>query len=145
MAFLTSHQRNFLQAISQLGYCNPFLPERVTYEQHALGADFVETVPFWSMRVADPDAPYPNTDIITQRAETLIQGLRQRLVDGLTASESDCSLYEDAVLWVLYHHTTAKFYDLIIQSVRSMHNIHPQPNQSPPPHQRNQQRLHFYT
>ena len=40
MAFLTTTERAFLRAVSNLGYCNPFLPERIAYEQAALGADF---------------------------------------------------------------------------------------------------------
>ena len=36
MAFLTAAQRSFLQAVSQLGYANPFLPERVELERAVL-------------------------------------------------------------------------------------------------------------
>ena len=115
-AFLSSDERAFLQAVSQLNYCNPFLPERVTYEQNALGSDFVETLPFWSMQVADPDAPYPNTALITQRTEVIIKTLRSRLEAGLVGNQADLCLYEDAVLWVLYHHLIDSFQQLILRA-----------------------------
>ena len=34
MAFLTTSERAFLRAIANLGYCNPFLPERIEIHQH---------------------------------------------------------------------------------------------------------------
>ena len=55
MAFLTTSERAFLRAIANLGYCNPFLPERIEYEREALGPDFVEAEAVWSLRVDDPD------------------------------------------------------------------------------------------
>ena len=113
---LTSDERTFLHALSQLSYCNPFLPERVAHEQQALGSDFVETPPFWSMQVADPDAPYPNTARITQQAEGLIQTLRDRFETGRLGSHADRRLYEDAVLWVLYHRLIDSFHQSILEA-----------------------------
>ena len=41
MALLTAKDRRTAKGIAGLGYCNPFLPERVEMERTALGADFV--------------------------------------------------------------------------------------------------------
>ncbi len=50
-----SKERRYLQAIANLGYCNPFLPERVELERAALGSEFVAGGPVWSVSVSDPD------------------------------------------------------------------------------------------
>ena len=87
MAFLTQGERAFLQAVSKLGYCNPFLPERIEYEREALGADFRQAEPIWSLRVADPERPHVNILRITAKVETLVKKLRERLPGG--AGEGD--------------------------------------------------------
>src|SRR2546428_4127048 len=103
MAFLTTSERGFLRAVAALGYCNPFLPERIEYERAALGPDFRESKPVWSMRVDDPDTPSVNAVKITERVEELLRRLRERLVKGATVAELDSVLYEDAVLFLLFH------------------------------------------
>src|SRR3989304_704555 len=71
VAFLTQKERGFLRAVANLGYCNPFLPERIQYEREALGADFREAEPVWSLRVADPNRPHVNIIKTTAKVETL--------------------------------------------------------------------------
>jgi hypothetical protein len=55
VALFDRRQRPFFEAVSRLGFCNPFLPERVEYEHQVLGEAFEEGDPVWSMQVADPD------------------------------------------------------------------------------------------
>ena len=40
MALFAAGQRSFAEAVSELVYCNPFLPERIECERRALGEDF---------------------------------------------------------------------------------------------------------
>jgi len=115
MAFLTTSERAFLRAISSLGYCNPFLPERIEYEREALGPDFVEAEAVWSLRVDDPDTLRSNPVKITERVEALVGKLRERLTTGAAATEPDLLLYEDAILWLLYHRYGNHFYEAIVQ------------------------------
>ena len=93
MAFLTTGERAFLRAIANLGYCNPFLPERLEYEREALGPDFVEAEAVWSLRVDDPDTLRSNPVKITERVEALVGKLRERLTTGAAATEPDLLLY----------------------------------------------------
>jgi transcriptional regulator with AAA-type ATPase domain len=111
MAFLTRADRAFLESISRLGYCNPFLPERVEAERSALGADFVAGEPVWSQRVADPERPRANAWRIAERLERLAADLRARLAGGAEASARDLALYEDAVLLLLYQRYYPRFFD----------------------------------
>src|ERR1700736_4975983 len=100
MAFLSTSERAFLRAVSQLAYCNPFLPERVDCERAALGSDFLEGEPVWSLPVDQPERPRANVWRIVKRLEPLAEQLRNRLT--AQAGDQDLSLYEDAVLHLLY-------------------------------------------
>jgi DNA-binding NtrC family response regulator len=110
MAFLSGTQRELLRAVSQLGYCNPFLTERVELERAVLGAEFVEGEPVWSYRVEQP-GPRENVWRILRRLEPLAEQLRDRLREGVLTREPDLVLYEDAVLHLLYTRYYRKFYD----------------------------------
>jgi len=110
MSFLSASERALLRSVSQLGYCNPFLPERVELERAVLGDEFVEGEPVWSYRAEQP-GPRENVGRIVRRVEPLLAQLRDRLraVEGVRAD--DLVLYEDAVLHVLYTRYYQNFYD----------------------------------
>jgi transcriptional regulator with AAA-type ATPase domain len=102
MPFLSSKEAAFLQAVSKLGYCNPFLPERIEYEREALGSNFREEEPIWSVRVSDPDSPRVNLVKITDAVETLVSRLREDLASGFAVTDKALELYEVGVLFLLY-------------------------------------------
>jgi transcriptional regulator with AAA-type ATPase domain len=99
---MTEADRTFLQAVSKLAYCNPFLPERIDYERQALGNDFADAEPVWSMKVDDPDRPRANLLNISNRLETLCNSLRALLSGGNSLASRDLELYEVGVLFLLY-------------------------------------------
>src|ERR1039457_7283691 len=101
MPFLTASQRSLLRAVAGLGYCNPFLPERVKWERAALGAEFVEGEPVWSYRFEQPQ-PRENVGRILVKLEAVAEQLRARLSQSAGARAPDLVLYEDAVLYLLY-------------------------------------------
>jgi transcriptional regulator with AAA-type ATPase domain len=101
MAFVTNSQRSMLRAVSGLGYCNPFLPERVKWERMALGHEFVEGETVWSYRIDHPQ-PRENVWHILAKLEALAKELRARLAESSDAREADLLLYEDAILFLLY-------------------------------------------
>ena len=117
MAFLTSNERTFLRAVAELGYCNPFLPERIEYEREALRADFRQAEPIWSLRVADPERPHVNILRITAKVETLVKKLRERLAGGTSAPEDDLVLYETGALFLLYHRYNDRFHTAIANAL----------------------------
>ncbi|HUI57647.1 MAG TPA: sigma 54-interacting transcriptional regulator [Bryobacteraceae bacterium] len=110
MAFLSKSERALLQAVSRLGYSNPFLPERVEWERAALGAEFVEGEPVWSYRVDRPE-PRENVWRVYRRVQPVVEQLRSRLSEGAETRETDLVLYEDAVLQLLYTRYYSSFYD----------------------------------
>lgn len=109
MAFLSSSERSFLSAVSQLAYCNPFLPERANCECAALGRDYAEGEPVWSFPVEDPERPRANVWRINARLEPLADQLRTRLLAASQARDSDLVLYEDAIIHLLYNRYYPKF------------------------------------
>src|ERR1700690_4419036 len=79
MAFLSSAERGFLRAASNLAFCNPFLPERILHERAAPGAEFVCEEPVWSFSVDEPERRRSNVWRIAARLEELCPLLRQKL------------------------------------------------------------------
>ena len=101
MPFLTQSERAFLRAVSNLIYCNPFLPERVKYERQVLGPDFEGSEVVWSMNVEEPQQQRANALRIGERIEMLAGKLAERLQRGVTSKKEDLDLYHDAVLYLL--------------------------------------------
>src|SRR4051794_8096408 len=110
MAFLSKSERAFLQSVSQLAYCNPFLPERIACERAALGGDYVEGEPVWSLPVDEPERPRANVWRIVARLEPLAEQLRARLGAAAHASREDLTLYEDVILHLLYQRYYPRFF-----------------------------------
>ena len=85
MAWLTGAERDFVTAVSQLAYGNPFLPERIEWERRALGGDHVRFDAVWHAG-AEAVGQNPNETRIAERAAALAELLRDRLAaDGLQA------------------------------------------------------------
>ncbi len=118
MSFLTNSERSSLQTMAALGYCNPFLPERVDHERAILGVDFIEGEPVWSMNVDAPDAPRANGVRLAARVEMLLNTLRERLVRVAAATEQDLQWYEDGALLLLFNRYQDHFYELTTQTLR---------------------------
>ena len=100
------------QAVSQLAYCNPFLPERTEFERAALGDDFVEGEPVWSLPVDDPERPRANVWRIVARLEPLVEQLREpaRSPGPSRAPKTWCST-KTRVLHLLYQRYYPRFFD----------------------------------
>jgi len=108
MPFLGPSARSFLDAVSRLAYCNPFLPERVECERAALGPAFVEGEAVWSLSVDQPEGTRANITRIVRRLEPLAGELRTKLA---TATARDLALYEDAILYLLYERYAIRILD----------------------------------
>ena len=116
--FLSAGERSLLRTVADLAYGNPFVPERVALERAALGSEFVESEPVWSVQVEDPDRPRPNVWKIVALLEPLVERLRERLAARGAAPANDLVLYQDAVLHVIYHHAFPHFVEVIFSPAR---------------------------
>jgi transcriptional regulator with AAA-type ATPase domain len=118
VTFLSDSERRLAQAVARLGYCNPFLPERIAYEREVLGAQFVEEGPVWSLR-AGLDRQGENLQGIRRKVAPLVEKLRRRLKGGERPSDFDLMLYEDLTLFVLYHQYRDDFQSAIDQTLKT--------------------------
>ena len=112
MPLLSAANRKFLEAVSSLGYVNPFLPEMMASERQALQRDAIEEDPIWSASVSDPDRVRANTWLIMDRLTALVKTLRASLKQ---ANESELLLYEDGLLYYFYY----KHYRQLLQATAS--------------------------
>src|SRR5258708_23364578 len=102
MQFVSSKERASLTAVSQLAYCNPFLPEWVEHERSILGNDFVEGEAVQSLSVHQPDVPRANNRRIAPRLAKLAEELRVRLRRRGPSGEHALLLYVHALIALLY-------------------------------------------
>ena len=109
MAVFSPSERRFLHATAGLAYSNPFLPERIEWERAALGREYIEGDPIWSISVADPDADLPNIIRIYDRLGKLVDGLHDRLAAASDPSPQELAIYEDSVHSLLYQRYYASF------------------------------------
>jgi hypothetical protein len=115
-AVLTTSERRFAASIAKLVYGNPFLPERIACEREALGDAFDESMADWNLR-GEVSADHANVRALLERCAHLAETFRQRLKQD-SPRRGDLELYEDLVLFLLYHRFRNAF-DQVIESALS--------------------------
>lgn len=109
MAALTDPDRHFLFSVANLGYCNHFLPERITFEKAALGREYVPGGEVWSASVSDPDAERPNVISIYKKLAALMEALPARLAEASDVSDEELAAYDESVHYLLYQRYHPQF------------------------------------
>ena len=112
MSLLNSSDRRFLEVLSNLSYCNQFLPERVELERQVLGSEFDDSDSVWS-RHDDLDGDRKNVQHLNRRAKSLLNSLREKLTDGTGANDNELLLYQDLTQYVLYYRYRDQFKALV--------------------------------
>jgi transcriptional regulator with AAA-type ATPase domain len=112
----TVAERKFLEAVSEVAYANPFLPELPEREREALGRDYVPQPEFWSLEVDDPDKRRANTWRILPKLDGLIDSVPLRVRRGARPTDRELSLYEDGALYSIYHRFHDQLFELAIKS-----------------------------
>lgn len=108
MAILSSRDLKVAEAIAAIGYCNPFLPERLALERTALGAEFLCADPVINLPPgADLKTIFPNFTALRERAEVLSEKMRAQIINGTTPSEREIRIYQDLALYLLYNRHTS--------------------------------------
>ena len=104
MAILSSRDLRVAEAIGQIGYCNPFLPERLALERTALGAAFHCADPVINLPPdTEQNAIFPNFTALRERAEVLSEKMRSRLLADTTPTERELRIYQDMAMYLLYN------------------------------------------
>jgi DNA-binding NtrC family response regulator len=103
MALLPSAEWRAAEAIAGIGYCNPFLPERVELEQRALGPRYIETGPIIRAQLGEGlNTLFGNVPAMQERAKALVTEIGRRLEAGQPAIRAELLVYEDLALYLLY-------------------------------------------
>ncbi len=102
MGIFSRRDLQVAEAIGQIGYCNPFLPERLALERSALGGDFCCADPVINL---PPDADFrtifANFLALRERAETLSETMRSKLLRGTTPTERELRIYQNMAMYLL--------------------------------------------
>ncbi len=112
MGFLKPNERATLETLSRLSYCNPFLPERIELEKQVLGDALPQRVSVWNLRAGverEREAVVKLQKVVDPLADDLLNRLR----DGVKANDDEARLYEDLILFVLYHRYRDAFQKLL--------------------------------
>lgn len=109
MAVFSRAEHRLLASIADLGYCNPFTPERVDLERATLGRDFVPGGPIWSVSVSDPDSSRPNVARLHRKLPGVIESMHARLSAAPQVNAQELAVYEESVHCVLYQRYYAQF------------------------------------
>ena len=109
MAVFSAKDQHFLSSVAKLGYGNPFLPERITFEKAALGREFVPGGAVWSASVSDPDAESPNVTSIYKKLTALMESLPARLAEASEVRDEELTAYEESVHYLLYQRYRPQF------------------------------------
>ncbi|MBS0202080.1 MAG: sigma-54-dependent Fis family transcriptional regulator [Planctomycetes bacterium] len=102
MSLFEARDLEAAEALAGIGYCNPFLPERVTLERRALGTEFLPSHAIVHWQPSATDESYPNFPRLRDRAEQIADAARQQLLSDVDHPERELRMYEDIVLYLLY-------------------------------------------
>ena len=108
----TSQQRALAETVRELSYCNPFLPRCIDLERLALGDAFREGTANWNIH-PDREPARSNLQAVTECVEAMAEQLRQRLIESDSVGDDDLALYENIVLFLLYHRYNLRFQEQI--------------------------------
>lgn len=102
MSIFDPQDARVARGLSRISHSNPFLPERVEAERETLGDCFVATDTHWHAR-GGSYAEIPNVALLSGLATQTAERVRHKLESGHTASPEELELYEETLLFALYH------------------------------------------
>ena len=105
---LTPSEFEFLQHLSDLTYCNPFLPERVELESKLLGIENRRKASVWNHKLTSTDL-WKNSEKIAEMIRPKAEKLRTQLFEGLQCSQQEFELYEDMLVYMFYDELRSGF------------------------------------
>jgi len=108
---LTSETAARLQAIGDLGFCNPFGPERPRLEARIVGEETARAA-LWN-RPVDWPLTDPVLPAIQREAERQVARVHAELAAGATPSAVERDLIRGAAQYALYYRYDARFFDWI--------------------------------
>ena len=103
MAFLNRAERHDANAFARIGYCNPFLPQRLQLERQILGDRFQSGAPVIHFPSdLQSQEVFKNFSLLLVQSKLLADKMRQRVLAGKCQREEDQQLYRETVVFLLY-------------------------------------------
>ena len=112
MSAFTKDNLAFLQSVSELTLCNPFLPRRTELELALLGSEADSTQSVWSYR-ASAENLFHNTQAISKLLEPVAEQIRDELAAGVDFTEEQIVLYETLIHYLVFDRYRDDFWNLI--------------------------------
>jgi hypothetical protein len=106
---------NFARGAARLAFANPFLPERIEAERHALGDRFDSSPLVWTPEGTADDAVVERPNLLTLRERSWEVAVRARRALERPVgdvSPEELALYEDLCLFALYCRVDRGMYEL---------------------------------
>ncbi len=101
MPLFESSERQTIESLARLTYCNPFDAEFVAQEQSILGPEYVSHGTVWSLR-AEPTEENPAQAQLAVVSEQVARDSRERLLKRRSATTEELTLYAYVVAYTLY-------------------------------------------
>ena len=101
---MKSADRQFLEALAELNYCNPFSAQRLELERQALGKHYrTDDSVLWSRTPTTKLKERPNVALLTEWADDLAVRLSGELKEGKQFDAHTSELYDSLITYVLYY------------------------------------------
>ena len=117
MALISDPDTAFLQVVSRLAFCNPFLPERIELEREALGDEHINQGEVWSMMPDTEFRFYPNNEKIDARTREILAKVAQATGRGEKLSKGELDIYEEAAMFVIYNRFQEQFMKFVERAI----------------------------
>ncbi|MCR9294120.1 MAG: sigma-54 factor interaction domain-containing protein [bacterium] len=103
MGVLTAQEKRRAEALAKIGYCNPFLPERLELERQVLGKRFRSGDAVINSREGlQREQVFRNFDLLYDQACQLTEKLRGKCQPTVELNVEEQRLYRELALFVLY-------------------------------------------
>jgi transcriptional regulator with AAA-type ATPase domain len=101
MPLFRSDERQTIESLAALTYCNPFDSEFIERERSILGSDYVPHGAVWNLR-AEPSAENSALEQLAAISERVARDTRERLVRSRSATTEELTCYAYVVIYALY-------------------------------------------
>ena len=122
MPLFRSKDRQIIESLARLTYCNPFAPEFIELERSILGSDYVPHGAVWNLR-AEPNAESSALEQLAAISERVARDTRERLLRRGRATTVELTRYAYIVVHALYQRYAGELYQVHIDPERGRRRL----------------------
>ena len=118
MPLFRSKDRQTIESLAALTYCNPFDPEFIEQERSILGSDYVPHGTVWSLGEDNPAV-----EQLAAISERVARDTRERLLRLGSATSDELTLYAYIVAYTLYLRYADELHQIHLDPKRGQHRL----------------------